>query len=347
MQGTVRLGMALACAVALLAGGAPVAAAAAPSAPDTPVARFDGITIDRATVDRWREFSFGGVDRDFELFPRCLRRASVSPECPRLLRSARRQALEFVVGLHQMLLTARRLGVAVPRNPRLPEHFEVPRGVPGLDRADRRLARRGLYAWIALGRHWVKALPPITDAQLERAWRALREPAWFTQRQVRAEVLQLRTRADADAALAALRGGESFAALGARLAPSRPARFRGELQLFSADVPDPFAEAHGKRPERPTRVARAVLAATPGALVGPLAIGGDFYVLRVADVVSEHALIPLAQVRERLLREVEFERAQRVTTRSRRRVNRAWRARTTCVRGFAARSVCGRVVARL
>jgi parvulin-like peptidyl-prolyl isomerase len=204
-------------------------------------------------------------------------------------------------------------------------------------RADRRLWVDGLLASTALTRAAVARLPPPSDAALERLWSRQREPAWFTPRQVRAEVVELPSAAKAREALAALQAGEGFAAVGARLSGRAATGYHGEAHLFAGPVEDERAQA---------KLLRAVLTAKPAELVGPLADDGGWFVARVVEVVSERARIPLAQVRSRLTELVRFERSQAVEERFARQLVARWSKRTTCVRPFVIRRLCGRVVAR-
>ncbi len=173
---------------------------------------------------------------------------------------------------------------------------------------------------------------------MERRWRRQREPGWFAQRQVRAEVVELPNAAKARETLAALRAGESFAAVGARLSGTAPTVYHGEAHLFSG----PVVDGDTSQP----KLLRALLKAQPQTLIGPLADDGGWFVARVVEVVSTRARIPLPQVRTRLLAEIEAMREATVSERVAEQLLRRWALRTTCVRPFVARRVCGRVVSR-
>lgn len=348
MQEMVRRGVVG--ALALLAVGAAMsttASAAQPAwpAPETPVARIGPQTISFGTLERLGRLSptVGGADiaKAAGADPRaCLRRGApgaAHPACSRVRRMTWGVGLAELIQLHRAKLEARRRGLDARPTPAMRDELQEMDRQHGVDR---RLWRSGLAAALVLDRAVVATVEPPDDAALVRFWESRREPGWFTPRQVRVEVLQLRSRADADAALAAVAGGESFAAAGARLAVAGSAAFRGERQLFSGERIDDGADPRSS-------LTAAVLAAAPGALIGPLRFGRSFYVARVVEVVTERARIPLAQVQDQVREEVTAIRAGRAIRADLARVTAHWRPRTTCLRAVAVTSLCGRVADRL
>jgi len=349
MPGTVRsLVAAVAVTLTVLLGmqtGAGAASTGVPvPPPSTPVLAIGPVTVDFATVDRWGSAFATPSEQQRRLrltYARC-HRPVVEPTrrrgCERLLAGAWTGAAWTLVHGHTALLEADRLGVpvtAVPLSSGLRRAIVTTRTT----RADRRLWLRMAYAAKAVERAAVAALPPLTDGDLTRAWLRQTEPSWFTRRQVRAEVVQLRTRGDADAAFAAVAAGESFASVGARLSPPGRSVYRGEPQLFS----DPYHDD----PDLRGPLLAAVVGAAPGALLGPISADGVHYVARVTEVVTERARIPLAQVQARLRDDLTLRRETKAVASAWAAAERRWRGRTRCVRQFARVQPCGRVVASL
>lgn len=325
------------------AAGAPSTTVPIPP-PSTPVLAIGPVTVDFATVDRWASAFATPSEQQRRLrltYARC-HRPVVEPAqrrgCERLLANARTGAAWTLVHGHTALLEAGRLGVPVKP---VPLGSGVRRAIvtARTTRADRRLWLRMAYAAKAVERAAVAALPPLTDDDLTRAWRRQTEPSWFTERQVRAEVVQLRTRGDADAALAALAAGESFTSVAARLSPPGRSVYRGEPRLFS----DPYHDDPDLRPP----LLAAVVGAAPGALLGPIAADGAHYVARVTEVVAERARIPLPQVQARLRDDLTLRRETQAVSTAWEAAERRWRGRTRCVRQFARVQPCGRLVASL
>lgn len=335
MQGSVRrFALAVgAVAVATACGGVAATAAAAATAPPlterTPVARVGDATITYGTLRRWADSDLADDG------------------------SSMRIALSIIVPPRFMLLEAERLGIAVPARPEGYEDVSRYAREFGLRRSDLAVMLRGLAAQQLLVAAWESSIPAPSEPRLLRAWRRQRGPGFFTPRQRRAELLELPTRAVADQALAALRAGESFAAVGARLAPQRESAFRGDVQLFSdAPIQPTTPEEFFAEPDVPVRqlpqpLERALYGAPVGELRGPIVTSRAVFVLRVTEIVSQRARRPLAQVRALLEPRLRARQLERLTTVRTRQLNRRWRARTTCDRRIAVRSLCGRVVTRV
>ncbi len=299
MKGTV--GRLLAATVTTFALGGTAAAGAHAAqplpAPSAVVAKVGDVKITRAAVERWAIARRGSLLSD----PDEQWTGAISD-------AERRSTLAALLDLHTAVLEARRLGVRFADADRefSPKEMEsvtvelLPR--PATD-ADRALWVRAQLATYALLRHGIDTLPPLSDAQLTALWKRHRAAEWFTPRQVRAEVVELKTRAQARAALDALRAGESFASVGARLSGSSPVRFHGELQLFSS-------RPVGADDESPLE--RALMKASPQALIGPVGADDSWYVARVVEVVAERTRIPLPQVRDRIEDEADSGKFEQV-----------------------------------
>jgi len=351
MQGkVVRGAVVVAAALSMVVAAVAPAHAADPwPAPGTTVARIDGVTVDFATVERWARAMAPNLTPPSGAGPirsdsACLRRGAAGarrPACARVRRALWRQALDWLLGMHLSVLEARRVPLD-PADGRRPsaEPWDIVTPPRGLRGADRRLWLAGMEA----NQAWENAVRDsirVDEAALVRFWRRQTEPRWFAPRQVRAEVLQLPTRAAADAALAAVRGGESFESAGARLTAASPAVYRGGRHLFSA------ADLIADEPGGSDTLAGALLEAQPGALLGPLRFGRAFFVARVVEVVTERARIPLAQMQDEVRGEVTEMRVSRRIAAEGRRVLQRWHSRTTCRRAIAPRRLCGRLADRL
>lgn len=334
MQGTVRrFALAVgAVAVAAACGGVAATAAAAATAPpltdSTPVVRVGDVTITYGTLDRWAR---SGVVSD---------------------RDSVRRALAFAIPPQVLLLEAKRLGVAVPARPEGYEDVTRYARELGVRRSEMTTVVRGIATQQLLADAWEASIPAPSEARLLRAWRQQRGPGWFTPRQRRAELLELPTRAAADEALAAVRAGESFAAVGARLTPQRASAFRGDVQLFSDARMLPATMEFFDAPEVPVQplpktLETALYSAAVGELRGPIVTRRAVFVLRVTEIVSQRARRPLAQVRTPLESRLRARQLALLTAQRTRQLNRRWRARTTCDRRVAVRAICGRVVERV
>lgn len=312
------MAVAVAATVASCATTAGAAEPLAPLAPDTPVARVGATTIDFATLERWGEVA-GSL--------------AASPGIAEGKRLG--IGLSVYIYVRAMPVEAERVGLVVPpaRVTRAAWRFVRQLGLRPREAA---LMLRAGVAEDLLYRRDLETLPPLSDGELLRLWRRQREPGFFTPRVRRAEVVELRTPADADAALTALRAGESFGSVAARLAAPGAGAFRGDVQLYLADAGDHL-----------TAVERAIFAASLGVVRGPVETRRGHAVLRVVEIVSERARRPLAQVRE-LLDDLTFgDRQARAYDRRMDEMSVRWRARTTCIRRITVSELCGSVVNRL
>lgn len=346
MQGIARRFAVGACTLALLGGaaGAEAASAAAPQTGGTVVAAVAGKKIDLATVERWT-VGFARLNREDDArakaYVGCVRNAAASrsARCAGIVRAEQRETFAQLLSLYHVVAEGRRIGLKVSSRPQsLPSDFRDALRDSRLPAADRALWTSGVNIGTELDRRARAAVPPATDAEVEKSWRSERYPTSFLPRTLRAEVVELRTRADGDAALAAAQAGEPLAAIGGRLGSSKES-LRGESQLFADD-----SERDPK--SRPTLL-RTLLRTAPGALFGPVAIGDRFYVGRYLGIATERRLVPLAEVRERVLEELDFEREMKASTAAEAALAKRWRKRTVCVRPFTSPTYCGRVVGRI
>jgi hypothetical protein len=316
--------------------------------------RIGSITIDFGTLERWRKTSVIGESDENGAFTRCrraeLRRRPPTGECDASFRKARAAALDYLAALHGMLLEAERIEVFVLARPPRNGSAAYARSL-GFSRSDVRLLARAAAAEDAIVEHLRSTLPEPSEAALVRAWRRQRGGGFFTSRQRRVEVLELPTRAAADEAITAVRAGESFIAVGVRLAPRRDSAFHGDAQIFSDAVApsssEDFLSDEATVEELPAALERALFGAPIGELRGPIETTRAFFVLRVVEIVTERARRPLAQVRAPLAAALKEARLSSLIVRREAEARRRWRARTTCDRRIAVRSVCGRVVPAL
>lgn len=358
MQGSFRrFALALAGAVAVSTAMPGIGAATAPPSlsPGTPVARVGDVTITFGALERLRRTRVApllGSDRGAADCLRHERRGRpLSGDCARSFERLRRELLAFELSLHHVVAEARRAGLTVPREPSDPMQRRLVRSL-GMPAELQALMLRALAAQEALKKAWERRLPAASEAELERLWSGKRDAEWFTPHQRWAELLELPDRASAERALAAIRGGESFAAVGARLLPARRSTFTGAPQLFVSPQPESIeslllGEGDELLAELPQRLRQTLFHAPVGALRGPIVTERAVFVLRVTEIVTVRARRPLAQVRTLLEAELHELRLKRIGLRHERVAARRWRARTTCDRRFADRSVCGRVVARV
>lgn len=354
MQGSVRR-FALALAGVLAASTAVPAvgtAAEPPLSSGTPVARVGDVTIRYGTLERLRRTRFAAELVADPATTDCLRRERrgqpLPGDCARGFGRLRGELLEFALSFHHAIAEARRSGVEVPRAPAARGERRLVRSF-GLPAELEALMLRALAAQEALMRAWERQLPPVSEAELVRLWGGKEGAAWFTPHQRWAELLELRDRATAEQALAAIRGGESFAAVGRRLLPARRSLFTGESQLFVTPQHDSIESLLDDEPitELPPQLRRALFRAPVGALRGPIVTRRAVFVLRVTEIVTVRARRPLAQVRTLLEAELRQVRLMRIADERGRAAGRRWRARTSCDRRVAVRSVCGRVVERV
>jgi hypothetical protein len=275
----------------------------------------------------------------------------LSGDCLRDFDRLRTELLAFELSLHHAVAETRRMGIAVPREPSSPMQRRAVRRF-GLPAEVRVLMLRALATQEALEKAWERRLPAASEAELERLWGGKRDAEWFTPHQRWAELLELPDRASAERALAAIRGGESFAAVGARLLPARRSTFTGAPQLFVSPQPESIeslllGEGDELLAELPPLLRQTLFHVPVGALRGPIVTERAVFLLRVTEIVTVRARRPLAQVRTLLEAELRQLRLERIGLRHARAAARRWRARTTCDRRIAPRSVCGRVVARV
>jgi hypothetical protein len=353
-----RFALALAGAIAVSAAvpGIGAAAPAPPSlSPGTPVARVGDVTITFGALEQLRRSRLAPLLSSDRGAADCLeqerRGRPLSGDCTRSFQRLRRELLAFDLSLHHAVAETRRLGIAVPREPSSPADRRLIRSF-GMPAALQALMLRALAAQEALKKAWERRLPAASEAELERLWGSKRDVEWFTPHQRWAELLELPDRASAERALAAIRGGESFAAVGARLLPARRSTFTGAPQLFVSPQPESIeslllGEGDELLAELPPRLRSTLFHAPVGALRGPIATERAVFVLRVTEIVTVRARRPLPQVRTLLEAELRELRLERIGLRHERAAARRWRARTTCDRRIAPRSVCGRVVARV
>jgi hypothetical protein len=275
------------------------------------VARVGAAPITRSELDHWTTALMGG---------------SGSPASDRSAEATRQRALAYLISARWLLGEATRLGAA-PSRPQIHERVEerVRRSFPGgqselrefLKATGQAVSDLELEASAELAASRLAALAranvsPPTPAQILAYYQA-HSQAFTVPEVIEVALTDRKTPATAAELLAAVRAGRSFATFSRRLIVERPPG------MTAANAPEPLA--------------RAIYAARPHVLTGPVRQGPDYTVFEIKRTVPPRRQT-LRQVSATIRRQLHASSLRHALAAAVGAWRARWTERTSCGPGY-------------